>query len=104
MNGSMFRGLSRFDSYAWPVVLNLGIHLVIGIVIGVFYFRTLWSCPMEVACTGWQLKTLAVMIVRFMLLIGLLVLTSLEGVLPLMLMTLGVLVGLIVVVRHAEPA
>lgn len=104
MNTSMFRDLSRFDSYAWPVVLNLGIHLAAGIIIGVCYFRTLWYHSLEVACAGWQLRTMALVVFRFALLVGLLVLTSLEGVLPLLLMTLGVLVGLIVVVRHVEPA
>jgi hypothetical protein len=71
-------------------------------VLGVLYFRALWWSARRFtgACAGGgRATTIALMIGRFALLAGLLTLASLEGALPLLVMTLGVLVARSAVMR-----
>ena len=79
-------------------------HLAAGFVLGVLYFRGLWWSARRFtgACAGRCATTIALMIGRFALLAGLLTLASLEGALPLLVMTLGVLVARSAVMRRVR--
>jgi F1F0 ATPase subunit 2 len=89
---------------AWVMLADLAAHLVGGIVLGVLYFRGLWWNARLFAMAGHVSASIGLMIGRIVLLGGLLVLASLEGALPLLVMTLGVLVGRFMVMRRAREA
>ena len=86
----------------WALYLSLAAHLAAGIALGVFYFRSLWWNARRFAGGGRAITVVALMIGRFALLGGLLTLASLEGALPLLVMTLGLLVARSAVVRRAR--
>lgn len=91
--------LSFDTSPPWAMLFGLAVHLAAGIVVGIVYFRSLWWNARRFAEGGRVTTTLALMFGRFALLGGLLTLASLEGALPLLLMTLGVLIARFVVMR-----
>jgi len=84
------------------MLLGLGADLAIGIVLGVLYFRTLWWNARRIVLGGRAITNVALMIGRIMLLGGLLILASLQGALPLLVMALGILIGRSVVMRRVR--
>jgi F1F0 ATPase subunit 2 len=96
-----------FDSLpAWATFLSSTAHLTVGIALGVLYFRSLWWNICRFTGGGRVTTAIALMIGRFALLASLLILASLEGALPLVVMALGVLIARSVVmggVREAAP-
>jgi F1F0 ATPase subunit 2 len=84
----------------WAVLLGLGVHFVVGLMFGALYFGTLWWNTRIFSLTGHAKTAATLMIGRFLLLGGLLMLTSLEGALPLLATALGVLLGRAVVMRR----
>jgi len=94
--------LSLSSLPSWATFLSLAAHLAAGIIVGVFYFRSLWWNTRRFAAGGRVSMTIAVMIGRFVILGIVLTLTSLEGALPLLLMALGVVVARFPVMRRIE--
>ena len=98
---------SSLDSMpAWAIPLSLAAHLAGGIVLGVLYFCSLWWNVCRFTGGGRATTTIALMIGRFALLGGLLMLASLEGALPLLMAALGVLIARSIImhrVREAAP-
>jgi F1F0 ATPase subunit 2 len=93
---------TSFDNLpAWTVLLSLAAHLAAGIALGLLHFRTLWWSTRRLAQGGRAGTTVAMMIARFVLLTGLLALASLEGALPLLTMSLGVVGARSLVMRQA---
>ena len=88
----------------WGVLLSLLAHFAAGIVLGLFYFRTLWWNVRRLAAGGRTIAAVALMIGRLALLGILLTLASLEGALPLLMMALGVLIARQVVIRRVREA
>jgi len=84
--------------------LSSAAHLTAGIVLGFFYFRSLWWNTRRFTGGRRVTTTIALMIGRYALLGGLLTLASLEGALPLLMMALGVLIARSVVVRRVREA
>jgi F1F0 ATPase subunit 2 len=83
-------------------LLGLGADLAVGIALGVLYFRTLWWNTRRFVQGGRAITNVAVLIGRIMLLGGLLILASLEGALPLLVMALGILIGRSAVMRRVR--
>jgi F1F0 ATPase subunit 2 len=106
MDEERMRFLS-FDSLPlWPTLFSVVVDIIGGIVLGILYFRSLWWITRRFTEGGRATTTIALMIARFALLVGLLTLASLEGALPLLMMALGVLIARTVVmreVRETEP-
>jgi F1F0 ATPase subunit 2 len=98
--------LLAFNTLAgWAALLGLATHLAAGTALGILYFCGLWWNVRELTGDGRLMTTIVLMIGRFILLGGLLVLASLEGALPLLAMALGVLMGRFIVMRRtAETA
>jgi F1F0 ATPase subunit 2 len=98
---------SSLDSLpAWAIPLSLAAHLAAGIVLGVLYFCSLWWNVCRFTGGGRATTTIALMIGRFALLGGLLMLASLEGALPLLMAAFGVLIARSIImhrVREAAP-
>jgi F1F0 ATPase subunit 2 len=98
---------SSLDSLpAWAIPLSLAAHLTAGIVLGVLYFCSLWWNVCRFTGGGRATTTIALIIGRFALLGGLLMLASLEGALPLLMAALGVLIARSIImhrVREAAP-
>jgi F1F0 ATPase subunit 2 len=92
----------RFLSIDALMLLSLPAHLAAGIVLGVLYFRSLWWTACRFTGGGRATTTIALMIGRFVLLGGLLALASLEGALPLLVITLGVLIARFMVMRRVR--
>lgn len=77
----------------WAIALSLAGNFAAGTGIGVVYFRGLWWNA-RLFAEGASLRvTMGLLVGRLVLLGGLLTLASLEGALPLLLMTVGVLVA-----------
>jgi F1F0 ATPase subunit 2 len=94
-----------FDSLpAEATFLSLAAHIATGMVLGVLYFRSLWWNICRFTGGGRVTTAIALMIGRFALLASLLTLASLEGVLPLLGMALGVLIARSVVMRGVREA
>ncbi len=92
-----------FDSLTSCIkFLSSAAHLTAGIVLGFFYFRSLWWNTCRFTGGGRVTTTIALMIGRYALLGGLLMLASLEGALPLLMMALGVLIARSVVLRRVR--
>ena len=89
----------------WALSLSAGAHLVAGLLLGSFYFTSLsWQAD-RLASGGVSTTTIAMIVLRFLLLAGLLTLASLEGALPLLTLALGVLIARFIVMRRLrEPA
>jgi F1F0 ATPase subunit 2 len=101
MSSTLFSALP-----SWAKLLALAIHLPAGIALGVIFFQSLWWNVRRFTHGGRLVTTIALTISRFLPLAGLLTLTSLEGALPLLMLSLGVFVGRSVVmsrVREAAP-
>jgi F1F0 ATPase subunit 2 len=98
--------LPLFEMFpAWVKVVGLAAHLAAGITLGVLYFRSLWWNVRQYIGGTPVVTTIALTIGRFVLLGGLLTLASREGALPLLMLSLGVMVGRSVVMgRVGEPA
>jgi F1F0 ATPase subunit 2 len=94
-----------FDNLpSWTMSFSFAAHFATGIVLGVLYFRSLWWNTRRFTEGGSVVAAIALMIGRFALLAGLLTLASLEGALPLLVMTLGVLIARSVVMRRVREA
>jgi len=89
---------------AWAMLLDLGLHLAAGVLLGTVYFRTLWWNVRMFAVAGRVTTAIAVMGARLVLLGCLLALASLEGALPLLLMAAGVLIARPEVMRRVREA
>jgi F1F0 ATPase subunit 2 len=85
--------LSMNSPPSWPLLLRLAAHLAAGMLLGVLYFRSLWWNIRRFIGGGRVTTTIALMVGRFILLGGPLVFASLEGALPLLMLTLGVLIA-----------
>ena len=80
------------------------ILLAVGIGLGVLYFRSLWWNTRLFARGGRPTTTIAVMLGRFALLGAVLALASLEGAMPLLVLTLGILIARCAVMRRVREA
>ena len=97
--------LLSFDSLpALVMLIGLAAHLAAGVVLGVLYFRSLWWNVCRFIGGGRAIATLALMIGRFFLMGASLVFASLEGALPLLVMTLGVFIARAVIMRRVRQA
>lgn len=74
--------------------------LVAGIVAGIAYFTSIWWSTRQFANGGRLAATLALALLRLMLLGGLLALASFQGAGPLLAMALGVVVARFAVMRR----
>src|ERR1700733_13034547 len=96
--------LSFDNLLAWSMPLSLLVHLTAGIALGVLYFRSLWWNARRFAEGGRATTTIALMIGRFVLLGAVFTLASLEGAIPLLAMSLGVLFARCAVTRSVWAA
>jgi hypothetical protein len=87
-----------------PSPLSIGIHLAAGIGLGTLYFRAVWWNARQFALGGRLATTICLTVGRFVLLGAALLLTSLEGALPLLMMALGVLIARFGVMRRLREA
>lgn len=85
-------------------MLDLGAHLAAGIALGVLYLGSLWWSARLFAHAGRLRTTFALMAGRFALLGGALMLVSLEGAGPLLMMALGIFVARFGVMRWVGQA
>ncbi|MGA2128831.1 MAG: ATP synthase subunit I [Xanthobacteraceae bacterium] len=83
-------------------LLGLGADLAVGIALGVLYFRALWWNTRRFVQGDRAIINVALMIGRIMVLGCVLVLASLEGALPLLVMSLGILIGRSAVMRQVR--
>jgi hypothetical protein len=88
----------------WAVLLGLAAHLGAGFALGLLYFRSLCWSARRFAGRGNLTAITALMIGRFALMGGVLVLASLEGALPLLTMALGVLAARFAVMNGVRGA
>ncbi len=65
--------------YGWPAFAGLAAHLGCGLLLGGAFFLGLWRNAQLLGAGGSPLKSSALMIGRYALLTGLLVVASLEG-------------------------
>lgn len=86
----------------WAMALSLTAHLLAGIATGLLHVRTLWWNTRRFAQGGRAMTTTALMVARFAVLGGVLLLASLEGALPLLAMALGIFAARIVVIRKLQ--
>lgn len=92
-------------------ILPTGVQLLVvagdlagGIMLGLVYFGSLrWSVSRFIG-EGGVVRTIALMILRFIVLGGVLTLASLAGPLHLLVMTLGVLIGRSFIIRRTREA
>jgi len=92
-----------FDTLsAWAEFISLAAHLAAGIALGVLYFRSLWWNVCRYIGGAHVVTAIALTIGRFIFVGGLLTLASLEGALPLLMTSLGVLVGRSVVMGRVR--
>jgi F1F0 ATPase subunit 2 len=85
----------------WAMGLSLSAHIAVGVALGLFYFGSIRRTVQGFTAGGRVTTVIAIMIVRFAVLGGLLALASLEGALPLLTMALGVFVARFAVMRSA---
>jgi F1F0 ATPase subunit 2 len=102
MDAERMISLSFNGMPTWAMVLSLVAHLVAGIMLGIFYFRSLWWNAQQFSSSGRVATTITVMIGRFVLLGVLLASASLEGALPLLVMASGVLIARSFVMRKVR--
>lgn len=86
------------------MALNLVCHLAAGFGFGLLYFQGVWWNARMFAAGGQMAMTVALTLVRFALLGGLLTMASLESAPPLLAMTLGVLIARPMVMRRVQGA
>lgn len=95
--------LLPFDALPpWAMLLSLPVYLVVGIVLGVLYFGSLWRSVRRFARGGRMTTVIALMCGRFVLLAAVLTLASRVGALALLLMALGVLIARFAVARRVR--
>ncbi len=88
------------DLAPWAMTLSAGAHLAGGLLLGAGYFTSLsWQAD-RLAAGGRARTTIAMMVLRFLVLGGLLTLVSFEGALPLLAMALGLLIARIIIMRR----
>jgi F1F0 ATPase subunit 2 len=85
-------------------LLGGALYLAAGTVLGVLYFRSLAWIVSRMTGDGRIPTTIALMILRFIVLGGLLTLAGFAGALHLLVMTLGVFMGRSIVLRRAREA
>jgi F1F0 ATPase subunit 2 len=86
--------LPLFEMFpAWVKVVGLAAHLAAGIALGAIYFRSLWWNVCQYMGGAPVVVTIALTIGRFVLLGGLLALASRQGAPPLLMLSLGVMIG-----------
>ena len=83
-------------------LLEIAGDLAGGAMLGILYFGSLWWSVSRFIGGGGVMRTIALMILRFIVLGGVLTLASLAGPLHLLIMTLGVFVGRSFVIRRAR--
>jgi F1F0 ATPase subunit 2 len=93
MDAAIMSHFSPTDLPAWAGMLFLTTHLAAGFMLGLIYFEGVWWNARLFAEGRWIAAKIALALGRFLLLTGTLALTSLEGALPLLLTSLGVLVA-----------
>jgi hypothetical protein len=89
----------------WALLVSVS-HLAAGTGFGLLYFHAMWRSVRFLA-GGTALKAAVIaMAARFAILSGVLVLTSLEGAVPLLATALGVMAGRFLVIRgvRSQPA
>jgi F1F0 ATPase subunit 2 len=79
------------DPVFWSATVCFGLHLGAGLILGLLYFYALWWNARQLARHGRPSRALLLMVGRFVLLGGLLILASLGGALPLLAMTIGII-------------
>jgi F1F0 ATPase subunit 2 len=84
---------------SWATALSLIVHFAVGVGLGAVYFRGLWWNARLFAEGASFTITIGLLTGRFVLLGSLLTLASLEGAMPLLVMTLGILVARSVVMH-----
>ncbi len=84
------------------LILIVLAHLGAGIVIGMLYFRSLWSNVRQLAGGGRVTTMIALIVGRLALLSVVLVLASLEGTGALLATVLGVVIGRAVIMRKVR--
>jgi F1F0 ATPase subunit 2 len=89
---------------AWAILFGLAAHLAVGVGLGVVYFRGLWWNARLFVMAGHVPASIALMIGRLVLLGGALILTSLEGALPLLMTALGLVIARAAVMRRVQAA
>jgi F1F0 ATPase subunit 2 len=94
---ALFHGLPP-----WATLLALAAHLLGGIGLGLLYFQGLWWNARLFGEGGRVTTAVVLTIGRFVLLGGLLALTSLEGPLPLLVTSFGVLLARFGVMRRVR--
>jgi len=82
---------------AMPIII--GAHLIGGGAVGMLYFRGLWWNASLLSQGGRTAVAIILLVGRFALLGGVMMLASLEGALPLLVTALGVLIGRSAVMR-----
>lgn len=85
---------------AWAGMLFLTAHVAVGFALGLIYFRGVWWHARLFAEGTWTAAKIMLVLGRFLLLTSVLALTSLEGALPLLLTSLGVLIARPIVMRR----
>ncbi|MDR3375930.1 MAG: ATP synthase subunit I [Ancalomicrobiaceae bacterium] len=94
--------ISLTDFHPWPDLAVLGAWASLGFVVGAVYFRALWRTTLWLTEAGHGAATAALTVLRLALLVGSLVVATLQGPLPLMATALGLIVAKIVVVRRVK--
>jgi F1F0 ATPase subunit 2 len=89
---------------AWVKLLGLAPYLAAGAALGVLYFRGLAWIVSRLIGDGRILTIIALMILRFIVLGGLLTLASFAGALHMLAVTLGVFIGRSVVLHRTREA
>jgi hypothetical protein len=91
----------EFDGLSFGATpIGIAAHLIAGGVVGILYFRGLWWNASLLSQGGHTAAVIMLLVGRFTLLGGMLTLASLEGALPLLVTTLGVLIGLSAIMRN----
>lgn len=88
----------------WAQAVSLTTNLGTGLGLGILYFRSLWWSACRFAGRGKLAATIALTIGRFVFIGSVLTLASLEGALPLLTMTLGVLIARFAVMKRVQEA
>lgn len=88
----------------WFQFLAVAGDLAAGIVLGILYFHSLRWTVGSFARDGRTTRTIALMMLRFIVLAGVLTVASLAGPLHLLVMTLGLFIGRSFVIRRTREA
>lgn len=86
------------------ILVGIALDFAAGTVLGILYFRSLVWIVGRLTGDGRMPTTVALMILRFIVLGGFLTLASFAGALHLLAMTIGVFIGRSIVVRGTREA